>query len=227
MNMRRLRPSPAMVVASMALVISLGGVGYAAGLIGTSDIKNGAVTSPKLGPAAVRNPKIHDGAVTGAKVLDNSLTGNDIDESTLGQVPSAASLQGLGPAAFEKPGRILFGFARIDDNIAHVLISAPSMNLILRTTGNSSQNTQFLLGNGNTSGNLIGTPFTRIGAGAPFGILHGTSSTIGPASGNGTDFFDALIADTSSARSMWLHCLINFDGGNPVAFCWGVLSATP
>ncbi len=45
----------------------------------TRSIKNGAVTNPKLAA----------NAVTTDKVLDNSLTGSDIDESTLGEVPSA------------------------------------------------------------------------------------------------------------------------------------------
>lgn len=108
---RRLKaPSPAMVVALVALFLSIGGVGYAASQIGTNDIKNNAVTTKKLHKQAVATSKIKkqavttgklaDGAVNSQKVLDNSLTGGDIDESTLGQVPDAANLDGNGPAAF-------------------------------------------------------------------------------------------------------------------------------
>jgi len=46
--MRRLIPSPALVVASLALVLSLGGVSYAAARIGTKDLANEAVTSIKV-----------------------------------------------------------------------------------------------------------------------------------------------------------------------------------
>ncbi len=53
--MKRLigRPSPAMVVACLALAVSLGGVGYAAvtlpkNSVGTVQLKNGAVTSKKV-----------------------------------------------------------------------------------------------------------------------------------------------------------------------------------
>src|SRR5687767_1196565 len=47
------RPSPALVVASLALLVALSGTGYAAvvlprGSVGTVQLKNGAVTSPKV-----------------------------------------------------------------------------------------------------------------------------------------------------------------------------------
>ena len=89
-HFKRLRPFPATVVALIALFVALGGIGYAATKIGTSDIKNGAVTAKKLHRKAVRTKKIKNDAVNGNKVLDNSLTGNNIDESTLGPVPNAS-----------------------------------------------------------------------------------------------------------------------------------------
>lgn len=49
----RLRPAPAMVVASVALLVALGGTGYAASQlpansVGTAQLRNGAVTAPKV-----------------------------------------------------------------------------------------------------------------------------------------------------------------------------------
>jgi hypothetical protein len=70
--MTRFRPSPAMVVALLALFVSLGGVGYAATKIGTSQIRNGAVTAKKLHNRAVTARKIRDGAVSWRKT-DGSL----------------------------------------------------------------------------------------------------------------------------------------------------------
>jgi hypothetical protein len=72
----RHRPSPAMVVACIALTIALGGTSYAAiklpaGSVGTKQLKKNAVTSPK--------------------VKNNAITGADVLESSLAQVPSAAS----------------------------------------------------------------------------------------------------------------------------------------
>src|SRR5437763_15100003 len=69
--MRRFRlkaPSPALVVATVALVVAMAGTGYAAFKVGTKNIKNGAVTTKKLHNGAVTTKKIQDGAVTGAKL---------------------------------------------------------------------------------------------------------------------------------------------------------------
>jgi hypothetical protein len=65
-----------MVVACIALTIALGGTSYAAiklpaGSVGTKQLKKNAVTAPK--------------------VKNNALTGADVLESSLAQVPSAAS----------------------------------------------------------------------------------------------------------------------------------------
>jgi len=73
-SLRRLRPSPAMVVASIALFLAVGGIGYAAATIGTNDIKNGAVTAKKLHKKAVTTKKIKKKAVSGAKLSDDQRT---------------------------------------------------------------------------------------------------------------------------------------------------------
>ena len=77
--MRRLRPSPAAVIAVIALFLALGGAAYAGFKVGTQDIENGAVTRAKLANGAVTREKLRRDAVTGLK----------LDEATLGQVPSA------------------------------------------------------------------------------------------------------------------------------------------
>jgi hypothetical protein len=50
----------------------------------------GTYPNPTIAAGTIGTTKLVDGAVNSAKVLDASLTGADIDESTLGQVPSAA-----------------------------------------------------------------------------------------------------------------------------------------
>ena len=67
------RPSPALIVAIIALIAALAG---------------GAVALP--GKNKVDKNDIKRNAVKGKQVKDNALTGADVDESTLGQVPSAA-----------------------------------------------------------------------------------------------------------------------------------------
>ena len=94
---RRLhRPSPALVVACIALFVGLSGFGYAAiklprNSVGTKQLKNSAVTGKKIAKRAVSGAKIAPNAVTGDKVADNSLTGADVLESSLGRVPSATT----------------------------------------------------------------------------------------------------------------------------------------
>jgi hypothetical protein len=77
------RPSPALIVASLALFVALSGIGYTAvvlpaGSVGTKQLKRGAVTS--------------------TKVKDNSLRGRDIRESTLARVPLASRAATAGIA---------------------------------------------------------------------------------------------------------------------------------
>lgn len=71
---RRFRPSPAMVVAVIALFASLTSAGYAVTKIGTRNIKNGAVTEKKLHRHAVTRTKIADLSVNWAKVDGTILT---------------------------------------------------------------------------------------------------------------------------------------------------------
>lgn len=67
-------PSPAMIVALVALFIALGGSSYAAIVLPAS---------------SVGTKQLKKNAVTAAKVKDDTLTGKDIKESTLGTVPRA------------------------------------------------------------------------------------------------------------------------------------------
>ncbi len=72
--------TPTSLIAMVALFAALGGVSYAGATIDGKDIKNKSVAGKKL----------KNKTVTGGKVKSDSLTGTQINESTLGQVPSAA-----------------------------------------------------------------------------------------------------------------------------------------
>ena len=81
-------PSPAMIVACVALFIAMGGTSYAAATlaansVGTKQIKKNAVTSAKIKSAAVTAAKVKDGTLTGAKVKDGTLTGAKVQDGTL------------------------------------------------------------------------------------------------------------------------------------------------
>jgi hypothetical protein len=83
------RPSPSLVVALVALFVSLGGVSYgvATGSIDSREIKNNTIRSKD-----VRNNNITGKDVRGIRgrdVTDDSLSGRDVLESSLAPVPNA------------------------------------------------------------------------------------------------------------------------------------------
>ena len=85
------RPSPALILASLALLIALTGTSYATvlnvpdGSVTTAKIKNGAVTTPKLKNDAVNIDKLAANAVTAAQVKNGSLLKEDFKS---GQLPA-------------------------------------------------------------------------------------------------------------------------------------------
>jgi hypothetical protein len=87
------RPSPAAVVAVLALVVSVGGSAYAVGKIDGKTIKSHSIS--------------------GAKLKKDTVKGGQVDESTLGEVPSAAhagtadQVGGLTGAQIQRAGTIV------------------------------------------------------------------------------------------------------------------------
>src|SRR5437764_402987 len=71
MPARSFRPSPALIVASFALVIAAGGTAYA------------TVTT-------INGSSITDHSIAGRKLINDTLTGTQINESGLGTVPKAS-----------------------------------------------------------------------------------------------------------------------------------------
>jgi hypothetical protein len=72
-------PSPALVVALVALFVALGGPAQAARLITGKQIKNHTVTAKDLTRGTVRSlRKTPAGSITTTQVRDHSLTANDV-----------------------------------------------------------------------------------------------------------------------------------------------------
>ena len=74
-------PSPALVVACLALLLALGGIGGAAvtqappkNSVGTAQLKSNAVTTPKIKNNAVAAAKIASNAVVAAKIASNAVS---------------------------------------------------------------------------------------------------------------------------------------------------------
>jgi hypothetical protein len=72
----RLRPSPALIVASFALIVAISGTAYAA--------------------ATINGRSIEDHTIAGRKMINDTLTGTQIKESRLGTVPRAAHASNSG-----------------------------------------------------------------------------------------------------------------------------------
>ena len=84
--MKRIRkrlPTPALLVACVALVVSLGGVSYAAGVL-----PKNSVGTAQLQKSAVSGKKLKGNSVTGAKVKNGTLSAADFGP---GQLPAGGA----------------------------------------------------------------------------------------------------------------------------------------
>jgi len=109
-SLLRRRPSPAMVIALIALFVSLSGVSYgvATGFIDSREIKNNEVRSRDvrnneirtidLRNNQVRGIDIRNSTVQGRDIALNTITGTDVNEASLQKVPSAAAADSAGTA---------------------------------------------------------------------------------------------------------------------------------
>jgi hypothetical protein len=114
------RPSPAFVLAAIALLVALGGTSVAAvkdaapNSVGSAQLKANAVTNPKIATGAVSSSKLANGAVTGGKIASRAVTGAKIAANAItttqvaqgsllssdfgaGQIPRGPT----GPAGFQ------------------------------------------------------------------------------------------------------------------------------
>jgi hypothetical protein len=100
--MRRIlsrRPSPALVVATLALFLALGGTGYAltlpANSVGSAQIQAERVLNSKLHPGSVSNSRLGRNAVTFSKLANNQMTTVKIrNASLLGEDLAANTVTG-------------------------------------------------------------------------------------------------------------------------------------
>jgi hypothetical protein len=101
-------PSPALVIAFIALLATLGGSAAVAlpgkNNVTADDIRKNAVGASEIKSNAVRAAEIRANAVGSSEVRNNSLTGDDIDEATL-------SIGGGGGGGGGATGATLVSFA--------------------------------------------------------------------------------------------------------------------
>ncbi|MGH7541476.1 MAG: hypothetical protein ACRELC_10795 [Gemmatimonadota bacterium] len=101
------RPSPAMVVACLALIVALGGTSVAA----VSQLARNSVGTPQLRNGAVATPKLRNNAVTSAKVRNRSLRSVDFRAGQLPAGPAGPACP-AGPAGAAGPAGPSDAYAR-------------------------------------------------------------------------------------------------------------------
>jgi hypothetical protein len=92
------RPSPALLVATIALFVALGGTVYAAGKISGKAIKVKSLPGNRLKPHSVPANRLKLGTLNGLTGSTAQITGAEINELSLGQVPEAAHAETAGKA---------------------------------------------------------------------------------------------------------------------------------
>jgi hypothetical protein len=99
--------SYANVMSTLAVfLVVAGGTAFAASSLAPDSVKSKTVKDNSLKSIDLKDGKavstddVIDGSLTGTDIADASLTGDDVDETTLGQVPDSANLQGRGAASF-------------------------------------------------------------------------------------------------------------------------------
>jgi hypothetical protein len=83
------RPSPALVVACLALFVALGGTVLAATKIDGRTIKVKSLPGNRVAVASLPGNRLAPGTIPGNRLAPKSIKGDQIDITTLGQVPSA------------------------------------------------------------------------------------------------------------------------------------------
>jgi hypothetical protein len=124
---RRLLPSPAMVVAVVALIMSLGGSAYALVITG-KQIRNNSVTGKDV--RSLTGKDIRNRSLTGREFRADKLGGRSIDESSLGPVGTALVAHGGARFAVVTEGgqvargRDISSVARTGDGRYQVIFNA-------------------------------------------------------------------------------------------------------
>jgi len=184
---RRLRPSPAMVVACIALVFALTGAGYAAGMlgpntVGTKQLKKNAVISSKVKNRSLlavdfksgqlpRGPQGPQGPAGPSNPNADTLNGyhaNGLIRTALGAGPAFPSTVVLGSCG------------TTETSVAQVSISAPGAGYVVVSGSVTARNT----GAGGTtrvhlfpsSGPLSSYVYATVGNAAGQATLHTLSS---------------------------------------------------
>jgi hypothetical protein len=105
--------------------------GIANNAVGSPQLADNSVGSGEIANDAVGGGEIAANAVGGSEVADDSLTGADVNESTLGTVPNADTLDGLDSTEFFAVGRSIVD--ALCDPSSNTYVDCATVSLTLPT----------------------------------------------------------------------------------------------
>ena len=95
-TMDRIRtPSPALVIACVALFVSLGGSAYAVATIGSDDIIDGSIRNRDFKDGTLRGQESKRNGFGGGAIKETSLDASQLDADDIGKVKDAGVADGL------------------------------------------------------------------------------------------------------------------------------------
>ena len=195
------RPSPAMVVALIALFVALGGVsyGFATGEIDSREIKNNEIRSVDLRNNQIRTRDLRNNEVRGIDIRNstiqsrdiaiNAVRGEDVKEDTLAKVPSALLADSATRATTADSAGSLDGLKFIDGTISRgadeiTLATHGPLTLLGRCVPDLGETNAGLFVDTSEDGTFVdeqttGTPEPDLDAGEPPHALLGVSDAPG------------------------------------------------
>ena len=219
------RPSPALVIACLALFVSLSGVSYgvATGFIDSREIKNNEVRTKDLRNNDIRTRDLRNNEIRGIDIRNstiqgrdigiNQVTGTDVRESTLQKVPSATAADSAtsattaGSAASLNGLRVLPIKQRSGNVTNQVILDASGLQLLVTcAAGDEEPIARTTVAGGEIA--VISEDADSADPGAPSRI-HNLDDTFGP----GEDFDLRDVVTAADDRMYEVHYL----GGNGVS----------
>jgi hypothetical protein len=144
-RIRNFRPSPAMVVALVALSVALAGTAsalpghnrvkrddIARNSVSASDIRKNAIRTRHIKRGQVTRSKIAKRSIDSALVATDALTGEDVLESSLAKVPDADKLDGKDSSQFASTTTV--SRVALTSGQTQLLYSAGPLSLTARCT---------------------------------------------------------------------------------------------
>lgn len=223
--LHRFRPSPALIVAVLALFVALGGVSYAATKIGTAQIKNGAVTAKKLHKKAVTTKKIKnravtelkiafqavgtselaDAGVTNSKLADNSVqTGKIADAAVTSTKIADAAITDTKLADGSVTTTKLDDAAVTDTKLADLAVTAPKIASGAVGADQLSDDTN----------QVVSSPVTLTAGGSGFTTVTCPAGSQVLSGGGGASSYLVAGVESFAVGNGWLWAAHNYDGAN-------------